>query len=104
MSWPDSTIIVPVTVYHQRSCVETYSRYSQQPIYRMVTVIETLHRQDTHSAVELTALRQCRVVAFVGIGNPWAFVSTLTQLGVEVVALLVFPDHTGLNLSHRLSF
>jgi putative transposase len=27
MSWPDSTIIAPVTAYHQRSCVETYSRY-----------------------------------------------------------------------------
>src|SRR6266446_2621581 len=25
-SWPDSTIIAPVTAYHQRSCVETYSR------------------------------------------------------------------------------
>ncbi len=66
---------------------------SQQPIYRMVTVVETLRRQDTRSAVDLVALRQCRVVAFVGIGNPQAFVSTLTQLGAEVVALLVFPDH-----------
>ncbi len=27
MSWPDSTIITPVTAYHQRSYVETYSRY-----------------------------------------------------------------------------
>src|SRR4030095_14079334 len=27
MSWPDSTFIVPVTVYYQRSCVETYSRF-----------------------------------------------------------------------------
>ena len=43
--------------------------------------------------VDLAALRQCRVVAFAGIGNPQAFVSTLTQLGAEVVALLVFPDH-----------
>jgi KDO2-lipid IV(A) lauroyltransferase len=66
---------------------------SRQPIYRMVTVVETLRRQDTRSAVDLAALRQCRVVAFVGIGNPQAFVSTLTQLGAEVVALLVFPDH-----------
>jgi len=29
MSWPDSTIIAPVTAYHQRSCVETYSRYTR---------------------------------------------------------------------------
>ena len=25
-SWPDSTIIIPVTAYHQRSCVVAYSR------------------------------------------------------------------------------
>ena len=66
---------------------------SQQPIYRMATVVEALHQRNTHSVVELTALRQHRVVAFVGIGNPHAFISTLTQLGAEVVTLLVFPDH-----------
>jgi tetraacyldisaccharide 4'-kinase len=66
---------------------------SQQPIYCMATVAEALHRWDTSSAVELAALRQRRVVAFVGIGNPPAFVTTLTQLGAHVVALLVFPDH-----------
>jgi tetraacyldisaccharide 4'-kinase len=59
----------------------------------MATVVEALHQQNTHSVVELAALRQHRVVAFVGIGNPYAFISTLTQLGIEVVTLLVFPDH-----------
>jgi tetraacyldisaccharide 4'-kinase len=66
---------------------------SQQPIYCLATVIEALHCQGTHSAVDLAALRQCRVVAFVGIGNPQAFVTTLRRLGVEVAVLLVFPDH-----------
>jgi tetraacyldisaccharide 4'-kinase len=66
---------------------------SQQPIYHLATVAEILQRRDTCHAVDLAALRQCRVVAFVGIGNPQAFVSMLTQLGAEVVALLVFPDH-----------
>ena len=66
---------------------------SQQPIYCLATVVEALHRQGTHSAVDPAALRQCRAVAFVGIGNPQAFVTTLTQLGAEVAALLVFPDH-----------
>src|SRR5215510_5823044 len=28
-SWRDSTIIAPVTAYHQRSCVETYSKFSR---------------------------------------------------------------------------
>jgi tetraacyldisaccharide 4'-kinase len=65
----------------------------QQPIYRMATVVEALHQRDTHSVVDLGALRQRRGVAFVGIGNPQAFVSTLIQLGAEVVTLFVFPDH-----------
>ena len=60
---------------------------SQQPIYRMATVVEALHQQGTHRVVELAALRQCRGVAFVGIGNPQAFVNTLTQLDAEVVTL-----------------
>ncbi len=66
---------------------------SQQPIYRMATVVEALHQQDTHRVVEPAALYQRRGIAFVGIGNPRAFVSTLTQLGAEVVTLFVFPDH-----------
>ena len=65
----------------------------QQPMYCLATVVEALHRQDTPSAVDLATLRQGRVVAFVGIGNPQAFVTTLTRLGAEIVALLVFPDH-----------
>jgi len=74
-------------------CQQIRQWNSQQPIYRMATVVEALHQQDTHSVVELAALRQYRGVAFVGIGNPQAFVSTLTRLGAEVVTLFVFPDH-----------
>jgi len=66
---------------------------SQQPIYHMTTVVEALHQRETSRVVDLAALRPHRVVAFVGIGNPQAFVSTFTQLGAEVVALLVFSDN-----------
>jgi tetraacyldisaccharide-1-P 4'-kinase len=38
-------------------------------------------------------LCQRRVVAFVGIGNPFAFADTLAQLGCDVAALLMFRDH-----------
>jgi tetraacyldisaccharide 4'-kinase len=74
-------------------CQQIRQWNKQQPIYRMATVVEALHQRDTRSAVDLVALRQGRGVAFVGIGNPQAFVSTLTQLGAEVAALFVFPDH-----------
>ena len=65
----------------------------QQPVYHMATVVESIHRWDAPGAVDLAALRQRRVVAFAGIGNPQALVTTLTQLGADVTALLVFPDH-----------
>jgi tetraacyldisaccharide 4'-kinase len=74
-------------------CQQIRQWNSQQPIYHLATVVEACHQQGTHSTVELAALRQRRVVAFAGIGNPQAFVSTLTQLGVEVATLFVFPDH-----------
>jgi tetraacyldisaccharide 4'-kinase len=74
-------------------CHQTRRWNKQQPIYSLTTVVEALHCQGTNSAVDPVALRQCRVVAFVGIGNPQAFVTTLTRLGAEITALLVFPDH-----------
>jgi tetraacyldisaccharide-1-P 4'-kinase len=74
-------------------CHQTRRWNKQQPIYSLTTVVKALHCQGTNSAVDPVALRQCRVVAFVGIGNPQAFVTTLTRLGAEITALLVFPDH-----------
>jgi tetraacyldisaccharide 4'-kinase len=74
-------------------CQQIRQWNKHQPIYHMATVVEAVYQPETHTAVELATLRQRRVVAFAGIGNPQAFVSTLTQLGVEVATLFVFPDH-----------
>ena len=41
----------------------------------------------------LENLRQRRVVAFCGVGNPQAFVETVRQLGATVVAMRFFDDH-----------
>jgi tetraacyldisaccharide 4'-kinase len=59
----------------------------------MATVAEALWQREDDVPRDVTWLRQRRVVALVGIGNPEAFAATLTQLGSEVVTLLVFPDH-----------
>ncbi|HEY7490052.1 MAG TPA: tetraacyldisaccharide 4'-kinase [Candidatus Tectomicrobia bacterium] len=64
-----------------------------QPVYGMTMEAEALCQGETCIPDGLTRLRQRRVVAFAGIGNPQAFASTLAQLGSDVVALLVFPDH-----------
>jgi tetraacyldisaccharide 4'-kinase len=65
--------------------------YPRGPIYHMATTVEAVIAGDAR--VPEAAFRQWRVVAFAGIGNPSAFAATLTQLGCEVAALLVFRDH-----------
>jgi len=74
-------------------CQRLQRWYGQTPIYAMRTRIDTVRHHTTGADVAGTTLRQQRVVAFVGIGNPQAFANTLAALGTEVVALLVFPDH-----------
>lgn len=65
----------------------------RQPLYCLSTVVEAIQPWPGGEPLSLTALHQCRVVAFVGIGNPQAFTATLAQLGVDVAACLVFHDH-----------
>lgn len=74
-------------------CQQLQRWNTHAPLERMATSLEAVHCCATGHAVDLAALRQHRAVAFVGIGNPWAFVSTLQQLSLDVATLLVFPDH-----------
>lgn len=73
---------------------EQIRRYAgQQPIYRMAVSPDGLYRHDTCCSVDPSWLRQRRVVAFAGIGNPRAFVASLQQCRAQVAAFLAFPDH-----------
>ncbi len=78
-------------------CQRVRQWYPDGPIYHMSTTIDTLGKARGEAATALTERRSClrqrRVLAFVGIGNPSAFAATLAQLGCDVVALLVFRDH-----------
>ncbi len=64
-----------------------------QPRYAMTTCVEGLQQGEASIPVGAARLRDRRVVAFAGIGNPQAFTTTLRQLGSNVVAVAVFPDH-----------
>ncbi len=76
-------------------CQRIRQAYPHGPIYHMATTVEALDVGNTQASesVNVARLKRRRVVAFVGIGNPSAFAATLTQLGCEVAALLVFRDH-----------
>lgn len=67
--------------------------YGRSPIYTMNTTVEGLQQGDACIPEGLTRLRHHRVVAFSGIGNPHAFITTIQQGGCAVVAAAEFPDH-----------
>jgi tetraacyldisaccharide 4'-kinase len=66
-------------------------------LYALTTVAEALtaalSQSETRAPASPAWLQQRRVVAFAGIGHPQAFVATLRQLGSDVAAMLIFPDH-----------
>ena len=69
-------------------------RYAQrQPIYHMAVNPDGLYRHDTGRSVDLSWLRERRVVAFAGLGNPRAFAASLERCGAHLTAFLTFPDH-----------
>ncbi|MDR2117735.1 MAG: tetraacyldisaccharide 4'-kinase [Planctomycetaceae bacterium] len=46
---------------------------------------------------DISAIRNKRILAFCGIGNPNAFRQTLERCGAKVVELIPFPDHHQFN-------
>jgi tetraacyldisaccharide 4'-kinase len=63
------------------------------PIYHLGTTVQAVWEGDMPLCRGAASLCSRRVVAFAGIGNPDAFAATLIQLGYDVAALVVFPDH-----------
>jgi tetraacyldisaccharide 4'-kinase len=90
-----------IVITRVESATDTLSVLSQhirrwathQPLHAMSTVPDTVYHVMTGTAEGLAWLRQRRVTAFAGIGNPLAFGATLTQLGADVATLCAFPDH-----------
>ena len=74
-------------------CRQLRQWHIEQPIYAMATVAESLSQVEHDAPQGVAQLARQRVVAFAGVGNPQSFVSTLSQLGSQVVAQVRFPDH-----------
>lgn len=65
----------------------------QASVRQTVHAPARLWRLSDGAPLELSALRDLRVAALSGIGNPRAFERTLAGLGACVVTHHVFPDH-----------
>lgn len=76
----------------ERMCHELRRWVGNRPIYKLGTQVRSVIGESDVGR-DFEPLQQQNVVAVVGIGNPQAFAATLTQLGCNVLALLVFPDH-----------
>ena len=66
---------------------------TRQPIYHMTVNPESLYRHDRGCSVDVSWLKERRVCAFAGLGNPQAFAASLTRCGARVATFLAFPDH-----------
>ncbi len=66
---------------------------SHAPIVRTWTELETVLELKSDREASLFALKQQRVFAFCGIGNPEAFWRDLSRWGFDVACTRAFPDH-----------
>lgn len=73
---------------------ERLQRYNRRaPVFRAQTRLEGVYDAATHRTANLYALKQQKVFAYCGIGNPEAFWEDVRRWGFELVGTLAFPDH-----------
>jgi tetraacyldisaccharide 4'-kinase len=67
------------------------------PKMKTPTEKETKTETKINRETDISAIRDKRILAFCGIGNPNAFRRTLEDCGARVVELIPFPDHHQFN-------
>ena len=94
------THIYPLAVSNQRNSRQQSAISNQQSVVsnKRLPLNENLFTEsrkpmaDSHFS-DIKELKGKRILAVCGIGNPEAFVATLTRCSVASVELLAFPDH-----------
>lgn len=73
---------------------EKLERYNPSArVFRAQTHLEGVFDAATHRTANLYALKQQKVFAYCGIGNPDAFWDDVRRWGFDLVGTLAFPDH-----------
>ncbi len=83
------THLYPLAVSNQPDSNQQEAVGSQE---NLLTEIRKPMETDSHSS-EIKKIKGKRILAVCGIGDPDAFVATLTRCAVASVELLAFPDH-----------
>lgn len=63
------------------------------PVFRAATKLAGVFEASTHRQANLYALKQQRVLAFCGVGNPQSFWEDAQRWGFELAGTVAFRDH-----------
>jgi len=86
--------ILVITRGDHSPAIEAAVRHdSKAPIFYAKPHLDSVHQCADGSAADLAFLRNERVFAFCGIGNPPAFLSDLREWTFQIAAHRFFPDH-----------
>ncbi|MDR0610475.1 MAG: tetraacyldisaccharide 4'-kinase [Planctomycetaceae bacterium] len=86
---PQSLVSIPKREREMKTEMETQTKTE------MKTQMKTQTNTETKTTIEtdISAIRDKRILAFCGIGNPNAFHQTLENCGAHIIELVPFPDH-----------
>jgi tetraacyldisaccharide 4'-kinase len=69
------------------------SHNERAPVIRASYVVTEAREMRSGSRVEAKALTGRRLLAFCGLASPRSFADTLAGLGIQIAAIMEFPDH-----------
>ena len=71
------------------------NRYLNLPglVVEQTLVLDKIYNPETNQNVSVSDLRQSKVAALAGIGNPQRFFDFISGLGIKAEKKLAFPDH-----------
>jgi tetraacyldisaccharide 4'-kinase len=90
----DAVIVTRSDRMFDRDALErTILKYSDIPIFYAHHEMTKMRRIDASETLDARDMARKRVAAFSGIARPERFIADLSNLGIQVVRRLDFPDH-----------
>lgn len=94
LSRADAVIVTRSDRIFDRDALErTILKYADIPIFYAHHEMTKMRRIDASETLDANDMARKRVAAFSGIARPERFIADLSNLGIQVVRRLDFPDH-----------